>query len=81
MAAFACTGCGACCKVAPRVHPEWPKRADGACAHLTQDNRCDIYESRPLICRVDAMRPASVAVEDWHTLTAIACADLLKRAG
>lgn len=32
-----------------------PQREDGACIHLTQDNKCSIYETRPEICRVDKM--------------------------
>jgi Fe-S-cluster containining protein len=29
-----------------------PIDSDGVCVHL-KDNRCSIYETRPLICRVD----------------------------
>lgn len=64
--------------MAPRAHPAWPKRADGACLHLTADNRCAIYETRPAICRVDALRPANVPVVTWHSLNEEACADLQK---
>jgi len=32
-----------------------PDRGDGACVHLQEDNTCEIYETRPEICRVDAM--------------------------
>lgn len=28
------------------------KRADGACTHLTDDNRCEVYARRPFMCRV-----------------------------
>lgn len=54
---FPCTSCGACCR---RVHliPDWPRKmlkSDGSCAHLTADNKCDIYETRPPVCRVDYM--------------------------
>lgn len=49
---FPCTACGACCVVLPRTVPNWPLREDGACRYLNSDNRCDIYETRPDICRV-----------------------------
>lgn len=75
---FACSECGACCKLAPRAHAGWPKRADGACLYLTPENRCAIYESRPRICRVDALRPAAIPVESWHAMNAEACAELQK---
>jgi Fe-S-cluster containining protein len=32
-----------------------PQRADGACINLAEDNTCNIYETRPDICRVDKM--------------------------
>jgi Fe-S-cluster containining protein len=80
MPAFRCSGCGLCCKVAPLVHPDWPKRADGACLHLSEDNRCKIYEARPRACRVDAMRPEGLTVEEWHSLNEAACAELQKAA-
>ena len=78
MSAFDCNGCGACCRVAPRLVPGWPKRADGACVYLTPDNRCAIYEKRPLVCRVDRMRPEGVSIEHWHHLSAQACEQLRK---
>ena len=32
-----------------------PDRNDGACGHLSVDNKCKIYDKRPDICRVDKM--------------------------
>lgn len=32
-----------------------PQREDGACIHLAEDNTCKIYDTRPELCRVDAM--------------------------
>jgi uncharacterized protein len=74
MGAFSCNGCGGCCRRVKRIHPDWPARADGACIHLTQDNRCAIYATRPLVCRVDEARPVGVTVERWHKLNADVCA-------
>lgn len=56
---FPCSGCGACCRrVGWMPTEELSKhglRADesGACTHLLPDNSCEIYETRPDICRVD----------------------------
>lgn len=56
---FPCSGCGACCRrVGWMPTDELAKhglRADesGACTHLLPDNSCEIYETRPDICRVD----------------------------
>ena len=49
---FLCSSCGACC-MAVGGHFGLPDRGDGACANLTKDNQCSIYETRPDICRVN----------------------------
>lgn len=41
--------CGACC-VAPDI-AALDKPLGVRCPHLTQENRCAIYEDRPQICR------------------------------
>ena len=53
---FICTGCGLCCRIVRKIKdfPE-PIREDGSCVHLTQDNKCAIYGSRPDVCRLDKM--------------------------
>lgn len=48
---FQCSGCGACCKRAG-MSGMMPQREDGACIHLAEDNKCKIYETRPIFCRV-----------------------------
>ena len=54
---FPCTGCGACCR-----HIESSEElkdfdlGNGTCKHLnTIDNSCNIYDTRPDICKVDKM--------------------------
>lgn len=74
MGAFACNGCGGCCRRVKMIHPDWPTKPDGSCVHLTPFSRCAIYEQRPLVCRVDEMRPAGISVERWHQLNAEVCA-------
>lgn len=44
-----CTVCGACC-VAPDISA-LNKPAGVPCDHLLADNKCAIYEDRPLVCR------------------------------
>lgn len=51
---FRCTACGLCCRL--DLSNDLPKswdRGDGYCQHLQPDGRCGIYETRPLVCRVD----------------------------
>lgn len=70
---FPCTKCGACCRRITRVDPSWPKREDGACFFLREDDSCGIYEERPLLCRVNALLPDGVDMADWHNLNATIC--------
>ncbi|PJJ30150.1 YkgJ family cysteine cluster protein [Lacrimispora celerecrescens] len=50
---FPCDKCGECCKNLNKspVYAELD-RGDGICLHLHK-NLCSIYETRPLICRID----------------------------
>jgi Fe-S-cluster containining protein len=51
--AFPCTGCGACCQVAGAIQGfSEPSLPDGRCAHLTTANRCAVYRTRPIECRI-----------------------------
>ncbi|UXZ05860.1 YkgJ family cysteine cluster protein [Moraxella nasicaprae] len=52
---FPCTACGQCCR---RIHlsemTAFLDRGDGICHHLDcQTNLCQIYNDRPLVCRVE----------------------------
>ena len=55
---FSCTLCGKCCFVSQKSFKEvfekfgWKTKEDGSCSHLTKDNKCSIYDKRPLICRL-----------------------------
>lgn len=51
---FQCSKCGACCRRAGQLGL-MPKREDGACIHLAEDNTCKIYDTRPKVCRVNEM--------------------------
>ncbi len=48
---FPCTKCGACCKNVRLVLPNFATK-DGSCKHLSKDNECQIYDKRPLLCRI-----------------------------
>jgi Fe-S-cluster containining protein len=46
----------------------------GRCEKLTEDNRCSVYESRPLICKVDKLMILMGAnKEQYYKETADAC--------
>ena len=48
-----CNNCKAyCCRKIGLIDPSLD-RGDCVCKHLTKDNKCDIYENRPLICNTD----------------------------
>lgn len=50
---FQCEKCGQCCRHLNRsdIYKELD-RGDGVCIYL-KDNLCSIYETRPILCRVD----------------------------
>lgn len=65
---FPCTSCGCCCKriryvvqsinIYENNHPLYfPHRwtSEGVCEHLTEDNKCAIYETRPLLCNIEKL--------------------------
>jgi uncharacterized protein len=77
MSTFECNRCGACCRVIGRV-PELAHldRGDGACEHLVETDEghgCQIYESRPLLCRVDETKPAVLSQAEWNRRNTEAC--------
>lgn len=60
-------------------------RGDGVCIHYDNATRqCDIYEQRPLICRVDDSYIHFAAVmsrEQYNTANLQACQQLMDRVG
>ena len=50
---FECDRCGSCCRHLDRSELyKSLDRGDGICRYLS-DNKCTIYDQRPLLCRVD----------------------------
>lgn len=65
---FPCSSCGACCRrIKTAVHNlgignvkrddeyyfpyQWDE--SGRCEMLTEDNKCAVYDNRPIICNID----------------------------
>lgn len=54
--AFSCDKCGLCCKhVGNFRFMQGFDRGDGTCKYLTEENTCEIYDSRPPICNTELM--------------------------
>lgn len=49
---FPCTSCGACCSTIEGIAFLKEYNKNGQCNKLEND-KCTIYESRPLMCRID----------------------------
>lgn len=50
---FKCSMCGKCCRELKGIELyKELDRGDGICKYL-ENNKCSIYEKRPLLCRVD----------------------------
>lgn len=82
--AFPCSGCGLCCQQV-RNSPETQHldRGDGTCAHYDATRQgCTIYETRPMVCRIDASYPrfaARMTLPEYHAANADVC-NALQRA-
>lgn len=77
MKAFECSKCGACCRNVTNI-PGLSELAmeNGRCKHLMEDNTCEIYETRPLLCRVDeshALVAHIMSPEEWQDRNYKAC--------
>ena len=78
-----CDKCGVCCRClkGSELYQELG-RGDGVCRFL-QNNLCSIYETRPLICRVDLVYDAffshSMSRDDYYEQNKRVCAVLKER--
>ena len=60
---FECSGCGLCCKKISvaventkhiaELHFPYTWDENGVCENLDSDNKCKVYEDRPLLCNVE----------------------------
>ena len=83
-AEFPCTRCGACCRNLGKSSLfSQLDRGDGVCRHLdVNTNLCQIYETRPKICRVSDMFGAFEDRLTWGEYVALnqqACRELQAR--
>lgn len=75
---FPCSRCGACCRSIGAI-PALADldRGDGACVHLVgepgSEHGCEIYETRPALCRVDQLRPEALSLAWWYEANGRAC--------
>ena len=80
-----CTGCSLCCRMVS-LNPDFTEPIDenGVCVHL-KDNKCSIYEDRPLLCRVDEMyeelKDNFASKEDYIKTTIKVCNSLISEIG
>lgn len=98
MEAFKCDACGLCCrkvgillnsigdgksKIGEAIKAFPYSHTDNVCDMLDQEtNKCKVYETRPLLCRVDDMYhhiqyPAPI--EKWHSLNYKGCINLKRK--
>lgn len=78
---FSCDKCGLCCRrVGQFAYMHEYDRGDGVCKHLTDDNLCAIYDSRPDICNTDKMYErvfaSKMSREDFDKMNMDACVSM-----
>lgn len=82
MNAFPCTSCGACCSSIEGIDFLKDFNVHGQCRMLS-DNKCTIYESRPLLCRIEEsysqLFSNFMTKEEFYLQNAIACNQLQEK--
>lgn len=77
---FICDQCGACCRHV-NLSPLYAEldRGDGICKYQS-GNLCSIYETRPLLCRVDECYErffkGSMSLDEYYHLNHKSCEKL-----
>jgi len=72
---FPCSGCGCCCKRVDKfVGSDFPySHINGVCEKLV-DDKCSVYETRPLICNVYEMQKVMNINKDiFYAMNKAAC--------
>jgi Fe-S-cluster containining protein len=82
---FPCSKCGACCRRVGGYNgfPE-PVNPDGSCSHLQKDNSCGIYETRPMVCRVEESFETlnlGITKEEYYRKNSIECNKMMDQDG
>lgn len=78
--AINCKDCKAyCCRKIGMVNKDLD-RGDGVCKHLDENNKCEIYNNRPLICNTDRLYEVLyskfMSKEEWVLLNIKGCEKL-----
>jgi hypothetical protein len=88
MESFPCTGCGCCCKRVDKVINvlellnDYEKKllkfpythTNGVCDMLTEDNKCSVYDDRPLICNIEKFAETfGFDKKEFYLLNASSC--------
>lgn len=85
---FNCSGCGCCCRRI-KTAVESVKHIDvlsfpyswddsGKCEMLGEDNKCKVYDERPLICNVDKLMTFfKYPEEEFYSLNRKSCNEMM----
>ena len=89
---FPCTGCGACCRhidnakdvinTSPELAFPYSWDESGRCEMLGDDDKCKVYETRPLMCNVDKlMKVYNISKKKFYAINIEGCHRLMKQEG
>lgn len=78
---FECDACGLCCQNITGIKQlEKYNRGDGVCINLGENLLCQIYEDRPIICRVDDLYHLIfkdvLSIEEFYLINTNVCNQL-----
>ena len=77
---YSCNKCGACCRNVDKVNGmQMYDRGDGTCIHLQENNRCEIYPTRPSICNGKYVYEhyfSHISVDEFHNIVHSICKKL-----
>lgn len=81
---FPCSGCGLCCKNISGIQElRVFDTGNGVCKNLNYEGQCNIYETRPEVCRVGEMYEKhykdSYSRNSFYEMNAIICNDLQQK--
>lgn len=94
---YPCTSCTQCCRRIQAIldmsheHPviqelvlrfPYKARVDGSCEMLTDDGKCSVYDTRPLLCNIKmGAKLLKMDEKDWYRLNRDGCNSMIKEAG
>lgn len=82
---YPCTSCGCCCKridkaissfhsIGINVDFNYTWDENGKCENLTTNNKCGIYDTRPLICNIDKLFEfVKITKEQFYAMNIASC--------